>query len=416
MTNHFTFFDIIGCRGDDMLYNAYCRVFQNGFKQVLKVVTYRKPELLKGENALQLLPARIKRDGVKSVLIVTDKGIRSVGYVAQLEKALKEANIRYVIFDETVPNPTIENVEVARTFYMTHRCEGIIAFGGGSPIDCAKGVAARISCPNKTIAQMKGVMRVRKEMPPFYAIPTTAGTGSEATVAAVISNPTLNEKYALMDPVLIPHVAVLDPLLTVKLPPFITATTGMDALTHAVEAYIGKSNTAETIECSKKAVKLIHENLYEAYANGDNLEARANMQEASYLAGVAFTRAMVGNIHSIAHTLGGFYNTPHGLANAVIMPYVLRFYGETVHQSLAELADIIGIQGVTDAEKANAFIDWIDEMNAKMNIPNKIEGIINRDIPEMVKRALAESNPLYPVPKIMNANEMFYIYQMIQKQ
>lgn len=399
-----------------MLYNTYCRLFQNSFKQILKVVTYRKPKLLKGENALQLLPKRIQQDGVRSVLIVTDKGIRSVGYVEKLELALRDAGIRYVVYDETVPNPTIENVEAARMFYLTHRCEGIIAFGGGSPIDCAKAVAARVICPKKTIPQMKGIMRIRKEMPPFYAIPTTAGTGSEATVAAVISNPLLNEKYALMDPVLIPHVAVLDPLLTVKLPPFITATTGMDALTHAVESFIGRANTPETIECSKRAVKLIHENLYEAYKNGDNINARTNMQEASYLAGVAFTRAMVGNIHSIAHTLGGFYNTPHGLANAVIMPYVLRFYGEAVHKSLAELADIIGIQGATEAEKATAFIEWIEEMNAKMGIPNKIEGIVNRDIPDMVQRALAESNPLYPVPKIMNANEMFYIYQMIQKQ
>lgn len=398
-----------------MLYNTFCRVFQQSFKQVLKVVPYRKPELLKGENALQQLPKRIKQDGIRVVLIVTDKGIRAVGYLEQLEQALEDVGIQFIIYDETVPNPTNDNVEAARALYVKHKCEGIIAFGGGSPMDCAKGVAARISCPGKTIAQMKGVMRVRKEMPPFYAIATTSGTGSEATVAAVISNPALNEKYALMDPVLIPHVAVLDPLLTVKLPPFITATTGMDALTHAVEAYIGKSNTAETIECSRKAVKLIYENLYEAYLNGDNIKARANMQEASYLAGVAFTRAMVGNIHSIAHTLGGFYNVPHGLANAVIMPYVLRFYGQSVHKPLAELADVIGLKGRTDAEKAQAFIDWIEEMNSKMEIPNKIEGIRNRDIPEMVKRALNESNPLYPVPKIMNKDEMFYIYQMIQK-
>lgn len=401
-----------------MVYAAYCRVFQNAFKQVLKLVPFRKPELLVGEQVLNRLPEKVKQDGVNTVLIVTDQGLRSIGYVEQLAQALTEAGIQYVVYDETVPNPTIENVEAARTIYVQNQCEGIIAFGGGSPLDCAKGVAARLSCPQKSIAQMKGVKRIRKEMPPFYAIPTTSGTGSEATIAAVISNPQTNEKYALMDPVLVPHVAVLDPLLTVKLPPFITATTGMDALTHAVEAYIGKSNTAETVEYSKKAVKFIHEFLYEAYRNGENLEARAKMQEASYLAGMAFTRAMVGNIHSIAHTLSGFYNTPHGLANAVIMPYVLRFYGASVHKQLAELADVIGLlEGrASEAEKAEAFIAWIDSMNEKMGIPPKLDGIQNRDIPEMVKRALAESNPLYPVPKIMNANEMFYIYQMIQKQ
>ena len=398
-----------------MLYNAYCRIYQNGFKAVSKFIPYRKPTLLKGENSLFELPKLIKSDNVRNVLIVTDHGIQSVGYVQMLEEALQKEGISFIVYDKTVPNPTIKNIEEARSLYIKHQCDGIIAFGGGSPIDCAKGVAARIVQPNKTIPQLKGLLKVRKEMPKFYAIPTTSGTGSEATVAAVISNSDTHEKYAIMDPVLIPHVAVLDPLLTVKLPPVITATTGMDALTHAVEAYIGKANTKETIECSVKAVSYIHQYLYEAYENGENIVARAKMQEASYLAGVAFTRAFVGNVHAIAHTLGGFYGIPHGLANAVILPYVLRFYGESVHQPLSELASVIGIAGSTKAEKAQKFIEWIDEMNAKMNIPNKLEGIINRDIPEMVNRALKEANPLYPVPKVMTKDEMFYIYQMIQK-
>lgn len=398
-----------------MLYNAYCRIYQNSFKMVSKVIPYRKPTLLKGENSLFQLPILIKSHNVQNLLIVTDHGIQSVGYVQMLEEALQKEGISFVVYDKTVPNPTIKNIEEALTLYIEHQCDGIIAFGGGSPIDCAKGVAARVVQPNKTIPQLKGLLKVRKEMPKFYAIPTTSGTGSEATAAAVISNSETHEKYAIMDPVLIPHVAVLDPLLTVKLPPFITATTGMDALTHAVEAYIGKANTKETIECSVKAVSYIHQYLFEAFENGDNVLARAKMQEASYLAGVAFTRAFVGNIHAIAHTLGGFYGIPHGLANAVILPYVLRFYGESVHEPLSDLASVIGIYGTTKAEKSARFIEWIEEMNAKMNIPNKLEGIINRDIPEMVNRALKEANPLYPVPKVMTKDEMFYIYQMIQK-
>ena len=398
------------------MYKVFCRTYQRSFKLASKFMPYRNPRLLEGEGALLQLPAVIQEYGVGNVLIVTDQGIAALGLMQPLLDELKTQQIDYVVYDQTVPNPTIHNIEEALTMYKNNRCQGIVAFGGGSPMDCAKGVAARVARPNKTIPQMKGVLKVRKDMPPFFAIPTTAGTGSEATVAAVVSDSQTHEKYAIMDPVLIPHVAVLDPLLTVELPPFITATTGMDALTHAVESYIGLSNTEETIRYSREAVKLIFGHLYTAYCDGDNIEARKNMQKASYLAGAAFTRAYVGNVHAIAHTLGGFYGVPHGLANAVLLPYVLDFYGETVHKPLAELAEVVGMTSPqqTTAEKAKVFIEAIKELNRKMQIPNKIEGIVNRDIPVMVERALKEANPLYPVPKIMNKDEMFYIYQIIQ--
>lgn len=396
----------------------YYRTFQKSFYLVSKLMPYRQPERIQGANCLDLLPERIKKDGLKTVLLVTDAGLVSFGYIQPFVEKCEAANLRVIVYDKTVPNPTITNIEEAKALYDDNGCQGIIAFGGGSPMDCAKGVAALVSKPGKTIPQLKGVMKIRKEMPPFYAIPTTAGTGSEATVAAVVTNSETHEKYALMDPVLIPHVAVLDPMLTVKLPPFVTATTGMDALTHAVEAYIGKSNTKETIEASRKAVKIIFNDLYEAYTNPTNVEARANMQEASYLAGFAFTRAFVGNVHAIAHTLGGFYQVPHGLANAVLLPYVLDFYGDTVYEQLAELADLVHLTEGSDStkRKAEKFIAAIRQMNEKMAIPTKIEGIVNRDIPEMVKRALKEANPLYPVPKIMNASEMHYIYQMVKAE
>jgi alcohol dehydrogenase len=262
---------------------------------------------------------------------------------------------------------------------------------------------------------MKGLFKVNRKLPPFFAIPTTAGTGSEGTVAAVVSNPETHEKYPINDPVLIPHYAVLDPMLLLKLPKHITAATGMDALTHAVEAYIGKSNTNETREYAREAVQLIYDNLYKTYEEPENIKARSNMQHASYLAGLAFTRAYVGNIHAIAHTLSGFYNVPHGLANAVIMPYVLDFYGEAAHQPLAELADLIGIsRGQTKKQQAEAFIQWIKDLNEKMGIPTKIEGILKKDIPQMVERALAEANPLYPVPVIMNKKEMAFLYMAIK--
>ena len=263
---------------------------------------------------------------------------------------------------------------------------------------------------------MKGVLKVLKAIPPLYAIPTTSGTGSEATIAAVITNSKTHEKYAVNDTALIPHYAVLDPSLTLALPKHITSTTGMDALTHAVEAYIGRSNTNETKTMSKAAVKLIVDNIYEAYSNGVNIVARENMQKASYYAGIAFTRAYVGNVHAIAHTLGGFYSTPHGLANAVILPYVLKAYGTSVHQKLSELEDVISESSNQEniEIKANRFIERITVLNKKMNIPDKINGINDEDISLMVERAFHEANPLYPVPKIFTREDLKTVYYEIK--
>ncbi|MBR0537430.1 MAG: iron-containing alcohol dehydrogenase, partial [Clostridia bacterium] len=246
-----------------------------------------------------------------------------------------------------------------------------------------------------------------KKIPPLFAVPTTAGTGSETTIAAVVSNPKTHEKNAINDPRLRPVMAVLDPSLTVGLPPHITSTTGMDALTHAVEAYIGRSNTKGTRAAAEKATRLIFDNLEEAYKNGKNIEARENMLNASYLAGIAFTRAYVGYVHAIAHNLGGTYGTPHGLANAVILPYVLDYFGESAYKPLAKLADIGGLDtaALDDEGKAKLFIEKVREMNKNMNIPEKFDMIREEDIPTIAERALKEGNPLYPVPKIMNMEE-----------
>lgn len=399
------------------MYKFYCRAYQNSMKLISPFLPWRKPELLEGENSLKELPKLIKEVGIESVLIVTDAGIASIGLMDPLLQGLREEKVQFHIYDKTVPNPTIDNIEEALQMYKTNQCQGIVAFGGGSPIDCAKGVGARVARPNKSIPQMKGVLKVSKKLPPLFAIPTTAGTGSEVTLAAVVSDAKTHEKYAIMDTSLIPHYAVLDPLLTVNLPPHITAATGIDALTHAVEAYIGKSNTSETIQCSREAVKLVFENLYEAYSNGTNITARKNMQTAAYLAGIAFTRAYVGNVHAIAHTLGGFYAVPHGLANAIVLPYVLEYYGATVHKPLSELADLTGISDAGDSIeiKAKNFIDAIKKLNEDLNIPKKVSGIVDRDIPSMVERALKEANPLYPVPKILVKEEMSHLYELIKE-
>ncbi|MER2027996.1 MAG: iron-containing alcohol dehydrogenase [Solibacillus sp.] len=399
------------------MYTAYCRTVQSSMRVGMKLMNWRKPELLQGENSLERLPDLVKSLDLNMILVITDDGINKLGLMDTLLEGLQEQNITFVVYNKTVPNPTFTNIEEALELYYAHNCDGIIAFGGGSPMDCAKAVAARIARPEKSLADLKGLFKVRKEMPPFFAIPTTAGTGSEGTIAAVVSNSETHEKFAIMDPVLVPHYAVLDPVLTINLPPHITSTTGMDALTHAVEAYIGKSNTEETRKYAREAVILIFKYLVRAYEDGTDMKARTEMQRASYLAGLAFTRAYVGYVHAIAHTLGGFYQVPHGFANAVILPHVLRFYGESAAKPLADLATIVGIGKITDSDekKAELFIEAIEELNNKMEIPRKITGIINRDVPLMVERALQEANPLYPVPRIVNKEEMFYLYQIIQE-
>lgn len=309
-------------------------------------------------------------------------------------------------------------MEEAVKVYVENGCEAIIGFGGGTAIDCAKGVGARIARPKKSLNKMKGVLKVGRKIPLLIAVPTTAGTGSEGTLAAVITDSKTHDKYAINDVNLIPHVAVHDPLLTLGLPPQLTATTGMDALTHAVEAYIGKSNTKETRKYAQEAVRIIFSSLEKAYQDGNNLEARLNMLKASYYAGLAFTRAYVGNVHAIAHTFGGFYNIPHGLANAVILPYVLRYYGKTVYKKLGELADLVGITQESDSDerKALLFIEAIENMNARMQIPKKINVPDLDYLDFMIERAYHEANPLYPVPKIFTKEDFRKLYLEITER
>ncbi len=396
------------------LKHAYYRAYQAAFKTVMPALNWDEPQLLKGAGAIKNLPALVKSKGILNVLIVTDKGLMSLNLLDSLFENLDKQGIKYTVYDGVQPNPSIENIEEARRIYLKNGCEGIIAFGGGSPMDCAKAAGARITNPNKTVAQMRGQLKVTHKLPPFFAVPTTAGTGSETTLAAVVSNMQTHEKYAVNDPKLRPKYAVLDPELTTGLPKKITSTTGMDALTHAVEAYIGLSGVKSTNDYAEKATKLIFENLEKAYEDGKNIEARENMLVASFYAGMAFTRAYVGYVHAIAHNLGGLYGTPHGLANAVILPYVLEYYGETAYAKLAKLADIVGIDGKNDAEKAQKFIEEIKEMNEEMDIPKHFDFIKDEDIPTIVARALKEGNPLYPVPKIMDEEDCTRVVKAIR--
>lgn len=403
----------------NIFYKVYCRIYQKIMWCALWLLPWRTPYKLLGENSISKLPKFCLDKGLKKPLLVTDENILKLGLCNTLINNMQNIGIEIVCFSKVVPNPTINNIEDGVKLFNSNGCDHIIAIGGGSSIDCAKGIGARIAKPNKSIPQMKGIFKVLAKLPYTIVVPTTSGTGSEATLAAVISNPDTHEKYAINDVSLIPHCVVMDPLLTVGLPKSITSTTGMDALTHAVEAYIGSSNTPRTKKQALEATQLIFKYLKRAYDNGDDLEARTEMQKASYLAGCAFTRAYVGYTHAMAHTLGGFYGVPHGLANSVLLPVVLESYDKKVYKKLARLADAVNISGSDDEEKSKAFIEAIRDMNKYMDIPEKINldtckwYIKEKDLPLMIKRALSEANPLYPCPCIFGYDELYNLYRKI---
>lgn len=397
-------------------YKMWCRTYQGVMKIACYLLPWRKPKLLSFDDGVSGLPKYIKDLGYERVLLVASNSVlNKSGLLNGFLQEIENNKMSVKIFDKVTPNPTIQNVEDALTLYRDGNCQVIVTVGGGSPMDCAKAVAGRVARPKKSVEKMKGLLKIMKKTPPLFAVPTTSGSGSETTLAAVISNPATNEKYAINDVSLIPSYAILDPKMTVGLSPEFTAATGIDALTHAVEAYIGNSNTKETREMALKATQLIFKSLFDAYTDGTNIEARRNMQLASYYAGIAFTRAYVGYVHAIAHTLGGFYHTAHGLANAVILPYVLEAYGESAYKPLAELADAVNItaQGDDEGTKANKFIQAIRKMREDMNIPDKFDFINKNDIPKMAERAAKEGNPLYPVPKLMDKDELAELYNKI---
>ncbi|MEF2805627.1 MAG: iron-containing alcohol dehydrogenase [Massilistercora timonensis] len=387
----------------------YCRTFQTVFKIALPFLPYRKPKIV---GSVKALPEILKKRRCENVLIITDAGIRKLGLTQRLEKVLAKNEIPYTIYDRTVANPTTENVAEAVELYRANDCRAIIGFGGGSSMDCAKATGARIAKPHQSLAKMKGILKVHKRLPLLIAIPTTAGTGSETTLAAVITDAETRYKYAINDFPLIPRYAVLDPKVTLSLPPAITASTGMDALTHAVEAFIGNSTTYGTRKDALLAVKLIFENLDTVYNDGSNLDARRNMLHASFYAGCAFTKSYVGYVHAVAHSLGGQYNVPHGYANAVILPMVLEAYGSAVYKKLDKLAVEAGIADPEDSyeEGAKKFIQAIKDMKLRFHIGNTIPEIREEDIPKLAHYADKEANPLYPVPVLMNARELENFY------
>ena len=396
---------------------VYCRIYQGVMKIGMYFLPWKMPETLEGADSIKRLPAWIKEKGFKNVLIVTDHNLVKLHLLDSLFEKLQEEELHYVLYDGIEPNPTDVNVEEGVALYLKHHCDAMIAFGGGSPMDCAKGIGARIAKPHKSVAQLQGLFKVLKRIPIIFTVPTTAGTGSETTIAAVITDSNTHHKASINDISLMPKYAVLDPKLTIGLPPQVSATTGMDALCHAVEAYTNNTyNSKVEKDLSRKAVKLIYDNLYKVYLDGSDLQGRQNLQRAAFYAGRAFTRGSVGYVHAIGHTLGGLYGTPHGLAMSILLPLVMKQYGSAAHKRLAELCDVCGIQakGQSDADKANAFIAWMEDLKVKMNIP-KYPDIKEKDLDQIVEWAYKEGNPLYPIPVTWSKDEFRTFLQSLQK-
>lgn len=392
-----------------------CRAFQAVLKIGNYCMGYRMPEYLEGPGKIRELGNFLREKKINDVLVVTGTGMVRRGQVQPMLEGFQQAGIRYHVIAFEHPDPTSLDVEQGFAAYREQNCRAIVALGGGSRIDCAKAIAAKAAHPGKTVAQLQGLMKVHKPIVPFVAIPTTAGAGSETTVAAVITDAQTHRKAAINDPFLIPRYAVLDPELTVDLPPYTTATTGMDALAHAVEAYTNHTyNTQLEDRLAKEAVRLIHDNLLTAYTCGDDLQARQNMQRGAFYAGRAFTRGCVGYVHAIGHTLGGLYGVSHGLAMAVLLPHVMRAYGAAAQKRLAELAAVCGIPGNTDAQLAEGFLRWMEQTNAAMGIPKGFDMIRDEDIDQMITWAKKEANPLYPVPVVWGREELRQVIESIR--
>jgi alcohol dehydrogenase len=375
-----------------------------GAGRVTRFLPVPQPALLVGPGSSARLGQAIAGFGHTKILIVTDAIIAKLGLLKGMTDALTAGGVDYVVFDEITPDAPIPLVERGIEFYRQHDCDAIVAFGGGSAMDASKAIAVSIANPRKSLRSLAGYFKGLRAPVTVYAVPTTAGTGSEVTVAAVVSDPERQAKLVIVDTRMVPRMAALDPTLMTGLPPHITAATGMDALTHAVESFLGNWATEFTDGLGLSAVGLIFENLRTAYHDGGNLEAREKMALASTYAGMAFTRANVGYVHAIAHQFGGRYHTPHGLANAIMLPHVLKFSAPAVTGRLAQLAvrARLGTEDEPDRVLAQRFLDAVAELNRELGIPERLEALREEDIPALAKAALHEAHTGYPVPRYMN--------------
>jgi len=381
--------------------------YYKGLAKVMKVaaavVPMPKPTLFTGEDSSLELCTAISQLGFKKVLIVTDEVLVKIGLLDKIKAHFDELDINYVIYDGILPDPTYDQVHTGVDILRNNHCEAILAVGGGSPIDASKAIAAKAT-NDKPLEKMAGLFKLRKAPMPFFAIPTTAGTGSEVTIVSVVSDPVTHQKTPIIDPKLVPMMAALDGAMMLGLPAAVTAATGMDALTHAIESFISVNATSDTDAYGMAATRLIMENLETAVKDGKNLEARQNMAMASYYAGLAFTKASVGYVHAIAHNFGAYYSTPHGLANSIVLPHILDYSKESIIDRLAQLAEVSGLKKGKETNKqlADKFIARVRSMLKDFEIPDRLDSLKTDDIPNIAKSALEEAHMNYPVPKYMD--------------
>mgnify|MGYP000097222198 FL=1 len=392
-----------------------CRCYHMALRFALFVYPIPRPKCYKSAQLDSWL-AELKQQGIERLLVVTDKTLLTLDIAAPVITALESAGIRTSIYSDILPDPDINEIESGFMLYIQDKCQGIVAIGGGSVIDGAKLIGVRAAKPHKTLTQLRGLFKVMRRLPPLTAVPTTAGTGSETTVAAVVSNRKQQDKFAIADYCLAPKYALLMPELSQGLPPFITATTAMDALTHAIEAFIGINGTQFTNQKALSACKLIFENFPLVLQEPSNIKVRENLLNASFYAGEAFTRTSVGYVHAIAHQLGAKYHVAHGLANAVLLDVVLTEYGETIHDKLARIADYceLGNNKIDDrSQKAALVIEKIRELRGLANLTTKVDELDATDIPDITTAAMKEAHPDYPVPEFWSSNRFDHVLQQV---
>ena len=345
------------------------------------------PLVFAGPNSALNLCDNIQQLGMKKVLIVTDEVLLKLGVIQPLQSKLEQANIQVTIFSEVKPDPTFEVVEKAIQLFTSSQSDSVLAVGGGSTIDTSK-VLALAAANNKSPKQLIGILKARKPSFPLFVIPTTAGTGSEVTVAAVLSDNETHVKSLVIDHKVVPLATALDPVIMQGMPPTITADTGIDALTHALESWVSEFANQETDFYSRAATKLILNNLVTAWKDGKNLAAREAMALGSHYAGLAMNKAAIGYVHALAHQLGAKYGIPHGRANAIILPYVLEFNREASEKRLAKLAREIGLTNAkNDSEATDIFIQRIKTLLVELNINTQVQGIQQHDFPDMIEAA-----------------------------
>lgn len=382
---------------------------------LFSLIPQGKPTLFTGIASSERLCAFISRFGHKKVLFVTDSMLNQLGVLDAMKERFQACGVEYVVFDGVEPDPTYAVVDEGVKLYRKENCDAVLAVGGGSSIDAAKAMALAISNKLDRSIKLAGVYRARKNPVPLYAVPTTAGTGSEVTLAAVISHPKTHVKMPIADHRTLPIAAALDPEIMKGMPPPITAATGMDALTHAIESFISTTSNRHTELYSRAAIRDIFEYLPKAYAQGDDLVAREAMAMASFNAGYAFTKTLVGYVHGIAHQLGAWYGTPHGLANALVLPHVLWFSKDAVEEKFANLAKEIGVaeNKNTSAKNAKAFIVAVEALMEKVAVPRTLPALKRDDITDIAKAALKETHASYAVPKYMKLEDCVQLLEKL---